>query len=425
VLDKVIEILKHQNLFLTGGAGVGKSYLTNQIIDHYTKLEMGVVPLGSTGVSAVNIGGFTLHSFFVFGISNNFEELAQSDKRARKRISELKKILKATELIIIDEISMVSTELLDMIEFRLRNSGYRGKLLIVGDFFQLPPVQKGYNKNSLIDEAIYAFESRSWRAFDFEVIELTDMKRTTDRLFTHILHKIRVGICDKEVVEYLQNLQHNSRVYESNPTLLYGRNLEVEQTNRAKLNELESEETLLFSNIELFGNPNPKRVESWRKLLPISDILTIKVGAPILFCINKWGSFVNGERGVITTIEDEYIIVEKDNEFVRVERHEFDLVDMVAKDDGTVEKVSIATLSQFPIKLAYAVTIHKSQGMSIDRLVCNVDNIFAPSQFYVAISRATDPKTLQVEFTKGHLESYLKRVIRVDSRVVEYYRGIE
>jgi ATP-dependent exoDNAse (exonuclease V) alpha subunit len=165
-----------------------------------------------------------------------------------------------------------------------------------------------------------------------------------------------------------------------------------------------------------------KKVESWKKLLPVSEQLTLKEGVPVLFTVNKWGKFVNGERGVLRTIEDDHLIVEKEEEYVRVERHDFDLLDMAVKDDGTVETISLATLSQFPLKLAYAVTIHKSQGMSIDNLVCNVDNIFAPSQFYVAISRAIDPKHLKIDFNKGDLTRYLQRVIHVDERVVKYYR---
>jgi ATP-dependent exoDNAse (exonuclease V) alpha subunit len=159
-------------------------------------------------------------------------------------------------------------------------------------------------------------------------------------------------------------------------------------------------------------------------MLPISEQLTLKVGVPILFTVNKWGKFVNGERGILHKIEDECLIVKKEDVYVRVERHEFDLLDMLVKPDGTVETISLATLSQFPIKLAYAVTIHKSQGMSIDNLVCNIDNIFAPSQFYVAISRAINPKNLRLDFNKGDLTHYLHRVVHVDKRVVKYYDGI-
>jgi len=416
----VLEALKHSNVFLTGGAGVGKSYITNEVISDYRKRGKQVVSLGSTGVSAVNIGGFTVHSFFVFGISSNFDELNQSDKRAKKRLSDLKKVLRATDLIIIDEISMVSTDLLDMIAYRLNNYGYLGKVMFVGDFFQLPPIQKQKNGNDVFGSKLYAFESMAWERFELMVIELTEMKRTTDAEFTHILSKVRKGTCDEEVVTYMTKLWNNEGM-EKDSTYLYGRNLEVEQTNRAKINELDTEETILFANIEMFGKVHEKKLAGWKSMLPISEQLTLKEGVPILFTVNKWGKFVNGERGILRKIEEDHLIVEKEDEYVRVERHEFDLVDMLVQDDGTIETISLATLAQFPLKLAYAVTIHKSQGMSIDNLVCNVDNIFAPSQFYVAISRAINPKNLKLDFNKGDLTRYLHRVINVDQRVVAYY----
>jgi len=421
----VLEALKHSNVFLTGGAGVGKSYITNEVISDYrSKRGKQVVSLGSTGVSAVNIGGFTVHSFFVFGIASNFEELAAGDKRAKRRLADLKKVLKATDLIIIDEISMVSSDLLDMIAYRLNHYGYLGKLLFVGDFFQLPPVQKQNNRSDVFGEKLYAFESMAWERFDLMVIELTEMKRTTDAEFTHILSKVRKGECDEEVIAYMSRLWNNETL-EKDPTYLFGRNLEVEQTNRVKINELETEETILFANIEMFGSVHEKKLSGWKNMLPISEQLTLKEGVPILFTVNKWGKFVNGERGILRKIEEDHLIVEKEEEYVRVERHEFDLLDMAVKDDGTIETISLATLSQFPLKLAYAVTIHKSQGMSIDNLVCNVDNIFASSQFYVAISRAIDPKRLKIDFNRGDLTQYLHRVIHVDQRVVEYYKGMK
>ncbi len=416
----VLEALKHSNVFLTGGAGVGKSYITNEVIKEYRKEGKQVVSLGSTGVSAVNIGGFTVHSFFVFGIAANFEELRAQDKRAKKRLSDLKKILKATDLIVIDEISMVSTDLLDMISYRLNHYGYLGKVLFVGDFFQLPPVQKQRGDMDIFGEKLYAFESMAWERFDLMIIELTEMKRTQDAEFTHILSKVRRGVCDEEVLHFMHRLWNNESL-DPDPTCLFGRNLEVEQTNRARINELETEETILFANIEMFGNVHEKKLASWKAMLPVSEQLTLKVGVPVLFTVNKWGKFVNGERGILRKIEEDHLIVEKEEEYVRVERHEFDLLDMAIKDDGTLESIIQATLSQFPIKLAYAVTIHKSQGMSIDNLVCNVDNIFAPSQFYVAISRAVDPSRLKIDFTKGDLTHYLRRVIHVDARVVRYY----
>ena len=418
----MFEALKHSNVFLTGGAGVGKSYITNQIISHYKQQAKDVVALGSTGVSAVNIGGFTIHSFFVFGISNNFDELIINDRYNKKRLNKLKKILKTTDLIIIDEISMVSANMLDMIYYRLNHYGFLGKVLVVGDFYQLPPIQKKTQQNDIFGHKLYAFESDAWHKFDFYIIELTKMQRTSDEYFTHILSKIRKGVCDDEVLEYMQKLWNNQNL-EPNPTYLYGRNIDVEQTNRAKLNQLPSEETIVFASVEENGVIPPKKLQSWKSMLPISEQLTLKEGAPVLFTVNKWGKFVNGERGILHKIEDDYLIVEKQDEYVRIERHDFDMLDIAVDDDGKISTTTLATLSQYPIKLAYAITIHKSQGMSIDNLICNVNHIFAPSQFYVAISRAINPKNLKIDFDRGDLHSYLKRIIHIDRRVVEFMEG--
>jgi len=415
--------LETDNIFLTGGAGVGKSYMTNEIIKLYKQDAKQVIALGSTGVSAVNVGGFTIHSFFAFGISSNFEELKLSDKRNKSRLTELKKILKATDLIIIDEISMVSSDLMDMISHRLSTLLYIGKVMLVGDFYQLPPIIKK-TKNALFSDLLFAFESTSWQKLNPIIMNLTQMKRTQDAQFTHILSKVRAGICDDEIIQYMLNLTNHESVYEKDPTYLFGRNIEAEQMNRASLNRLPSDEIIIFSDLEKFGNIHEKRLETWKKLLPISEQLVLKIGVPILFTINKWGKYVNGERGFLRAIEDDYLLIEKENEFVRVKKHEFDMLDIVVHDDGRVEQISIATLKQFPVKLAYAVTIHKSQGMSIDNLVCNVDNIFATSQFYVAVSRAINPKNLKLDFTKGDLSRYLHRVIKADDRVKQYYETV-
>lgn len=423
----VLKHLENDNLFLTGGAGVGKSYTTNEIIHHYrTKSDTQVVALGSTGISAVNIGGFTIHSFFAFGITNNFEELDASDKRNRGRLTELKKILKVTDLIIIDEISMVSSTMMEMIDYRLNRLGYLGKLLFVGDFFQLPPIQKyGQQSGDLFGDRLYAFQSDAWQSFNPTIIELTQMKRTDDAEFTHILHKVRVGECDDAVQNYMLKLT-NTPIEDKNPTFLFGRNLEVNNMNRVKLEAVEEDEHILFAQIEQhIGTLHEKRLATWKKMLPVEEQLILKIGVPVLFTINKWGKYANGERGIIQKIEDDHIIVEKYNEYIRVERHDFDLLEMKSDKHGKIENIKLATLSQFPLKLAYAVTIHKSQGMSIDNLVCNVDNIFAPSQFYVAISRAINPKNLKLEFSRGDLRGYLNKMVKVDPRVTAYYTQLE
>lgn len=422
----VLNELKKSNVFLTGGAGVGKSYIVNEVINHYKiNLEKGVVALGSTGISAVNIGGFTIHSFFIFGISNNFDELQIHDKKNKSRISELKNILQSTDLIIIDEISMVSADIMDMISYRLDSLRFRGKLLLVGDFFQLPPIQKtNQKKATLFSNRLYAFESDSWRDFNLSVIELKEMKRTKDREFTHILNKIRVGVCDREVIDYMLRLTQN-QIKDKNPTYLFGRNFEVNNMNRMKLESINKIEYLFVASIQKHKKVQQKKIDSWKRSLPIDEELRIKEGVPILFTVNKWGQYANGERGIVRVIEEDYIVIEKDEEYIKVRRHDFELIDIKVNSNGKVEDKVLATLSQFPIKLAYAITIHKSQGMSIDNLVCNADYIFAPSQFYVSISRAINPKNLRLEFHRGDILNYLYRIINVDKRVKEYYFGLK
>jgi ATP-dependent DNA helicase PIF1 len=261
--DELYYQLTDNNIFLSGGAGVGKSYLTSKIIDLYKNEGKNVVPLGSTGISAVNIGGYTLHSFFVFGIASSSEELRIQDRKNRSRISELKKVLQNLDLIVIDEISMVSANLIDMIYYRLESLGYSGRLLVVGDFYQLPPIVKSERSDALFLDSFYAFESSAWSKFGFKAVILSEIKRTKDLEFANILSYIRKGGATLEVREYLKTLLARTIPSESDPTYLFGRNKEVEEMNRAKLAKIESDAALYFWEIDTIRNVNEKRLKSW------------------------------------------------------------------------------------------------------------------------------------------------------------------
>ncbi len=421
--NKILKFLKTKNVFLTGGAGVGKSYLTKEIIKEYKQNSKHVVVLGSTGISAVNIGGQTIHSFFAFGICNSLDELVLQDRKNKKRVKDIKELLKSCDLIIIDEISMVSSSMLDMIRYRVEGSGFEGSFLFVGDFFQLPPIVKNSFNSNLFSNAIYAFESSSWKLFDPIMIELDEPKRVKDRHFFKILNKIRVGVLDKEVGDYLLELSKNRDVLQNEPTFLYGRNKEVNLTNTQKLLSHKGKEFILDSKITLHDKKlSQNRIQSWLNALPVEEKLTLKEGIPILFTSNKWGKFYNGERGIIREIYEDSILIEKSDKLIKVERQDFSLLEYKQDKNGELKERALATISQFPIKLAYAVTIHKSQGMGIDNLVCNIDNIFTPSQFYVAIGRATNPKNLYIEYFRGNFSNYLRNIIRVSDEVREFYR---
>jgi ATP-dependent exoDNAse (exonuclease V) alpha subunit len=430
LLEKLRDLLKSKNVLLTGGAGVGKSYLTSELIRVMKKEGKQIVVLGSTGVSAVNINGQTIHSFFAFGICSSLDELKRHDKYTKQRVKELNKILSSADLVIIDEISMVSANLLDMIQARIINSNFRGSLLFVGDFFQLPPVKSKQTSDnlSLFGEAEFAFESSAWGFFEPCIVELKTTKRTTDEYFFQILNKIRTGIYDSEVGEYLFDLQNNLHVKNINPTILYGRNREADIKNLQKLEELQAPKvTLQAKEKSHVSSLNVSRIQSWKNALPIPIELALKVGAVVLFCTNKWGHYYNGERGVIRGIDDEYLEVEKANgQLVKVVRQEYTMHENIILNNQ-IEERPLISIEQFPIKLAYAITIHKSQGMSIDNLVCNIDNIFEKSQFYVAISRAKDPKNLMIDFSfhQKNFDNHLKRCIQVSPKVSSFYNNTD
>ncbi|EAK0584039.1 helicase, partial [Campylobacter jejuni] len=160
MLDKLEKILAYDNVFLSGGAGVGKSFLTNELIKSYRKQKKLAIALGSSALSAFNIGGVTLHSFFCLGYCDDMMKLSALDRnqKQKEKLTKLKELLKTIELIIIDEISMVSANVFEMIGFRLKNSQFNGKILVVGDFFQLPPVIKE-KKETLFNHSYYAFSS--------------------------------------------------------------------------------------------------------------------------------------------------------------------------------------------------------------------------------------------------------------------------
>ena len=253
---------------------------------------------------------------------------------------------------------------------------------------------------------------------------MTRTKRTQDEKFFWILNRIRVGELDDEVGSYLEGLRENLHVRGENPTILYGRNKEADVVNLQRLEELKSEPVLLKAKEKVhIQSLHVKKIESWKKNLPVPAELTLKVGANILFCTNRWGSYYNGERGEVMRLDDNEVIVEKSNgKIVQVKRAEYTLSETITLNSKIKEK-PLVSLEQFPLKLAYAITIHKSQGMSIDSLVCNIDNIFEKSQFYVAISRAKDPKKLLLDYSYNSFPNHIRRCIQVSPKVREFYNN--
>lgn len=421
-LEKALELLKTNNIFITGGGGVGKSYLCQEIITFYTNNKKNVISLGSTGISAVGIGGITIHRFFAFLICNNLDELIMQDKKNQRNVKKCLEILKITDLLVIDEISMVGYDLMEMINYRLIKSNFKGKIIVLGDFYQLPPIKKTIKDN--LFSSTYAFDSFAWAKFDFKVLNLTKSKRTDDLKFFEILNKIRIANIDEECISFLQNLQNNTQVLKLDSTNLFPINRPADILNQQKLNEIKEKSYLYSQEITIYEDKvHPKIIQKWQENLNIINNLELKVGAKVLICANnaKEGYF-NGEQAKIVQLDKDEIILEKQNNLINLKRQEYQLCETKIDNEDIIKEV-IATINQFPLKLAYAITIHKSQGMGFENLICNLDNCFESGQFYVAISRAKNPKTLLLNTKFNNFNFFLNQNIKTNQNITNFYEN--
>lgn len=413
-------ISEGENVFVTGGAGVGKSFLLRALIASCEIDGKKVAKLASTGMAASLITGQTLHSFFSLGICNHNLDLERTGKiNIDKKLS---KLLRKIDIIIIDEISMVSSGVMDMIRLRLLQAESPAQLIISGDFLQLPPVIRESDKSRFSYEnpdipvhRIYgfAFESEAWQRFNFVNYNLSEVKRSSDVEFINILDKIRHGVKDEEVIEYINSLMRPMPDDMQNHTLLFGKNASVDRHNIQELNELDGELYSFETGVSKHEkNVKDNEINRFMNDSRLPRSLELKIGAPILFMRNSWNYF-NGEKGEVVRINEEenFIHVLKDDgKLVRVEKERYSKKQWKEKlIEGKKQEVEVSRfdLFQYPLSLAYAITIHKSQGMSLLDLVINLDEIFAPSQFYVGLSRAISPHRLTLLPTRRPIQSFI------------------
>jgi len=434
MLDKLEKILSHHNVFLSGGAGVGKSYLTNELKKVYKNKGKKIIALGSSALSAFNVGGFTLHSFFCLGHCEDFYALSIYDRKQKEKLVKLNKILKTLDLLIIDEISMISAKVFDMLALRIKNSQFSGKFLIVGDFFQLPPVVKDKQK-TLFANSYYAFSSLFWQELEFVNLELSTAKRTANLLFYENLSLLRKGVLNEELLTYFEQflISHKELEHIDNEfTLLCGTNKQANFINQKKLNKISSPvfsfKALIVKQDESLED---EQLKAFLKGLNVLEGLSLKIGARVIFTLNNWEqNYCNGEQGVVEEIlnqEDKtYIKITKNNGMqILLEPYTF-LMEEISQNTNELYVNIRASVKQFPIKLAYAITIHKSQGMGIEKLVCDVDHIFENGQLYVALSRATEPKYLKIVYSKKmNFKEYFASILKFDENVSEFYASRE
>lgn len=432
-VGSTIEALKKGvNVFITGAAGVGKSYTTNAIVKAFESEGLHVVKLASTAMAATHIGGQTLHSFFELRLHKSVPELETT--RFYKISTKLKKILQQTDLIVIDEISMVSAGVLEMVQLRLAQAGFDKALMVVGDFLQLAPVTQAKevalytqryeiaNPSSVFG---FAFESPAWEVFAFETLHLTVVHRTKDHDFMLLLDDIRRGIFHKPHQVYLHALFKPEPQEKMDYTFLFATNDKSNAHNEVMLALLETPSQVLQAVFD--GEKVPEEeIDKFCRDTKLSRHFTIKEGAQVLFTKNSW-NFYNGERGTVKRIDEKkgIIIVEKaDGIHVKVERERFEKrgfeIREIEGKEQMVERVYFSVL-QFPLTLAYAITIHKAQGMGISDLVVDTSRIFAPSQFYVALSRAISPHRLILQGDPDKLH----RLVHVEPKALGFYKSLK
>ncbi|HEU5046398.1 MAG TPA: AAA family ATPase [Rickettsiales bacterium] len=394
------------NVFLTGKAGTGKSTFL-QYFRRNTRKRLAVV--APTGVAALNVNGQTIHSLFRFVPRFMHKGEVKPDKR---------RVFKEMELLIIDEISMVRADLFDAIDQFLRlsrrsNEPFGGvQVCVIGDLFQLPPIVSREERAFFAQyySSPYFFATEAFRAGRFQTVEFTTVHRQNDEKFIHILNAIRSGHCSAEDLRALNIRLDGEHEPHSATIVLTTTNAIADNLNDASLIKLAGKAMTYASDTRgNFGMNGPR--------LPAPELLTLKVGAQVMFVKNDpEGRWVNGTVGTVIAMDEAIVTVRTEEGTYPVEPkkwqtlgYEFD------EDKGQIVEKTLGSFTQFPLMLAWAITIHKSQGKTLERAVIDLGHgAFAPGQLYVALSRC---KTLEGITLKRPITA---NDTRCDRAVVEF-----
>ena len=372
-----IEILKlGYNVFLTGPAGSGKTFLLNKYIDYLKKNKIEVSITASTGIAATHINGRTIHSWCGIGIN---ETLTDSQIKGLKENDNLTSRIIPAKVLIIDEISMLNANRLDLIDyvckaFRQDLRPFGGmQVILCGDFFQLPPVARDK------EDSRFVTESKIWNSMDINICYLDEQYRQDDKKFLSVLNDIRNDSVDHKTYNLLQRRLNKKIDSDIEPTKLHTHNMDVDAYNNFELNKLEGREYIY----EMYSEGIPYLVQSLKDgycLAP--ETLKLKQGAVVMFVKNNFAKkFVNGTLGRIIGFDD-------DSGYPVVETFSGDFI-VASQEKWAIEEggETVASVSQVPLRLAWAITVHKSQGMSLDCAEIDLSKTFEYGMGYVALSR--------------------------------------
>ncbi|MGN7834069.1 AAA family ATPase [Acinetobacter sp. 22323] len=410
--ETALKLLKAgENVFLTGSAGAGKTYTLNQYINYLKARKVSVAITASTGIAATHMNGMTIHTWAGIGIK---DFLSEEDLKRMKERKYLKEHLENAQVLIIDEISMLHAKQLNLVNqvlkyFKESDEAFGGiQVIVAGDFFQLPPVGKNDERNR--DK--FCFMSDAWVEAKFRVCYLTEQHRQGNDYLNDILNAIRAQAIGTEHRNALQRTRHQE--IGDTYTRLYTHNMDVDSINFRHLNEIDNEPRQFDAQCD----GNDKLIETLKSSVRAPETLTLKKHAKVMFVKNNFDlGYINGSLGEVIGFEED---------------DEFGVLPKVKLTDGTTLLVepetwsvdneagkTIASFQQIPLRLAWAITIHKSQGMTLEAAEIDLSHTFEKGQGYVALSRL---KTLDGLRLKGFNEQALELdslAIKADRRFQE------
>ncbi len=427
VFDAVV--VRRENVFFTGDAGSGKSHVLRAMVQALRSAKQSVYVTASTGIAACSIGGVTIHSFAGIGTgADSLENLLRRIGHGSKAAARWRRC----STLFIDEISMLDGTILDKLNEIAKS--VRGNALpfggmqvvCTGDFFQLPPVSQ---------RLVFCFETEAWRStIGSNAYCLTTIFRQQDDAFIRILREMRVGIVSRKTEETLRALDvvQTSSDDLIEYTQLCPRNDDCDRINQMHMAQLSGREHVYHATD--WHAPGEDAVfESFHKSCAALPALTLKKGAQVILLQNTdlEGGLVNGARGVVlgfmneSSTEGECVQVKADSEtfvpyvrFITVHQHKTECAVPCTEFVIEREGKKIATRRQIPLKLAWSISIHKSQGMTIPRLSVSMKGVFEYGQAYVALSRAVGLDSLRVQH-------FVPSVVRAHPRVIAFYKSIE
>lgn len=370
-----LDILKlGKNVYLTGSAGSGKTYVLNQYISYLKSHSVDVAITASTGIAATHMNGVTIHSWSGIGIRDS---LSEYDLEALEEHKYLWDRFQKVKVLIIDEVSMLHHFRLDLVNkilksFKRNNLPFGGiQVVLCGDFFQLPPVSRQGEQ-----ESYFIYQSESWREMKPTICYLHEQHRHNDPAFIGLLNEIRTNTVSEHTYEILESRHNDQTESALETTRLYTHNADIDVINDRELAAIDSDSETYFMQTK--GRPN--LIESLKKSCLAPERLILKVGARVMCVKNNYEmGYVNGTLGKVVKLDEGSATIET----IAGKRIILNPVSWSIEEDGKTK----AEIIQIPLRLAWAITIHKSQGMSLDAIEVDLSKSFEPGMGYVALSR--------------------------------------